>query len=49
MDIRIIIRNSGDCEIYNKIVTAKDENEALKTVLDSEIIYTGDKIEIEEA
>lgn len=49
MEFRIIIKNSGDCEIYNEIITAKDENEALKTVLDSEIIYTGDKIEIEEA
>lgn len=48
MEYRVIIKNSGNCEIYNEIVTAKDENEAIKTVLDSEIIYTGDRIEIEE-
>lgn len=48
MEYRIIIKNSGNCEIYNEIVTAKDENEAIKVVLDSEIIYAGDRIEIEE-
>ena len=48
MEYRIIIKNGANCEVYNEIVTAKDENEAIKIVLDSEIIYAGDKIEIEE-
>lgn len=48
MNYRIIIKNSGNCEIYNEIVTAKNENEALKIILETEIICSGDSILIEE-
>ena len=48
MNYRIIIKNGTNCEIYNEIVTAKDENEALKIILETETIYSGDKIIIEE-
>ena len=45
---RIIIKNGANIEIYNEIITAKSENEAIKQVLETEIIYAGDKIETEE-
>lgn len=48
MNFRVIIKNGANCEIYNELITAKDENEAIKTVLGSETIYTGDIIIIDE-
>ena len=48
MNYRIIIKNSVNCEIYHAIITAKNENEALKTILETETIYSGDSIIIEE-
>lgn len=48
MNYRIIIKNGGNCEIYHAIVMAKNENEALKTILETELIYSGDSILIEE-
>lgn len=48
MNFRVIIKNGANCEIYNELITAKDENEAIKTVLESETIYSGDIINIEE-
>ena len=47
MKYRIKIINDGECEIYNEIIEAEDENKALKKVLEEEIICAGDRIEIE--
>lgn len=48
MNYRIIIKNGANCEIFNELITAKDENEAIKIVLENETIYSGDIINIEE-
>lgn len=49
MKIRVIIKNSANCEIYNKLVlNVADENEAIRKVLEDTTIYTGDSIIIEE-
>ena len=45
---RIIISNSVGAELYNDVIEAKDENEALLIVLKDEIVYSGDTINIEE-
>lgn len=47
MKYRIKIINDGECVIYDSIMTAEDENKALKKVLEDEIICAGDRIEIE--
>ena len=47
-NFRIIIKNSGNCEIYNEIVTAKDENKALEYLIHDTFICDGDIITIEE-
>ena len=47
MKYRIKIINDGECTIYDSIMTADDENKALKKVLEEETIYAGDRIEIE--
>lgn len=47
MEYRIIIKNYADFELYNKIVTAKDENAAIKQVLSDCDIACGDTIEID--
>lgn len=44
---RVIVKNYGDFEIYNKIITAKDENEAMKYLINDADISCGDKIEID--
>ena len=49
MNYRIIIKNGGNCEIYNEIISAENENIALKEVIDNEIINAWDRIYIEEA
>lgn len=48
MNYRIIIKNGANCEVYNEIISAENENIALKEIIDNEIIYSGDKIIIEE-
>lgn len=48
MDFRIIIKNGGNCLIYDEIVNAKDENEALKKLLEEITISIDDTIEIKE-
>lgn len=48
MKVRIIIRNDANIELFNEIITAENENKAIKQVLETEIIYAGDKIETEE-
>ncbi len=47
MFFRVIIKNGANCEIFNDLITAKDENEAIKRVLESETICSGDIISIE--
>lgn len=47
MKYRVKIINDGECVIYDEIITADDENKALKKVLENETIYAGDRIEIE--
>jgi hypothetical protein len=47
MKYRIKIINDGECEIYNEIIEAENENKALEKVLKEETIYAGDRIEIE--
>lgn len=48
MDFRIIIKNGGKCLVYDEIVNAKDENEALQKLLEKVSINTDDTIEIKE-
>lgn len=48
MKFRVIVENGLCSEIYNKIVLAKDENEAIKIMLEHETICAGDIISIEE-
>lgn len=45
---KIIVKNSGKCVVYNEIIKAKNENEAFKIMLQNNVIYCGDIIEIEE-
>lgn len=48
---KIIIKNSCNSIVYSKLYNAKTENDALKLLLNENydvIIYSGDKIEIEE-
>lgn len=45
---KIIVKNSGNCVVYDEIITAKNENEALKIMLQDNIIYCDDTIEIQE-
>lgn len=45
---RIIITNDVGSELYNDVIEAKDENEALLVVIKDEAIYSGDTISIEE-
>ena len=47
MEFNIRIFNGSDCEVYNEIIKAKNENEAILKVLDNVILYTDDKIIIE--
>ena len=47
MEFNIRIFNGANCEIYNEIIEAKDENKAMLKVLDNVILYTDDKIIIE--
>lgn len=48
MDFRIIIKNGGNCLIYDEIVNAKDENKALQKLLEKVTISIDDTIEIKE-
>ena len=45
---RVIMTNGAGIEIYNEVIEAKDENEAISLILKDEIIYSGDTISIEE-
>lgn len=45
---RVIIANSVGAELYNDVIEATDENEALLKVLKDEIVYSGDTISIDE-
>ena len=45
---RVIISNGVGAELYNEVIEAKDENEALLVVLEDEIVYSGDTISIDE-
>lgn len=45
---RIIITNSVGSELYNDVIEAEEENDALLIVLKDEVIYSGDTISIEE-
>ena len=45
---KIIILNGANCEVYNEIITAKNENEALLKLIDFVIINAWDIIKIEE-
>ncbi len=45
---RIIINNEVGAELYNQVIEADNENEALISVLKDEIVYSGDMIIIEE-
>lgn len=45
---KIIVKNNGNCIVYDETIKAKDENEALKIMLQNNVIYCGDIIEIEE-
>ena len=49
MKVRVIIKNDVNIELFNEIITTENVNEAIKQVLETEIIYAGDKIEVEEA
>ena len=44
----IKIFNGSDVKIYDELIEATDENEAIKKVLDDVIIYDGDRIAIDE-
>ena len=46
-NFKVIIKNYGDFELYNKTIKAKDENEAIKQVLNDCDIACGDRIEID--
>lgn len=48
MNFRIIIKNAGNCVIYDEIINAKNENEAIIKVMGEVYVSIGDKIEIEE-
>ena len=48
MDFRILIRNGGNCLVYDEIVNAKDENVALQKLLGKVTVNTDDTIEIKE-
>lgn len=45
---RIVIKNFGGYEVYNSLISADDETEALKTALKEElfILYDGDTLTI---
>jgi len=47
---RVIIKNSANCEVYNALINAETENEALMELIKEEIItvYSGDSLTIEE-
>lgn len=49
MNFRIIIKNGGNCLVYDEIVNAKDENVALQKLLEKVTISIDDTIEIKEA
>ena len=44
----VIIRNGGGYDIYNTTVIAKNENEAVKKIIDVVTLADGDTIEINE-
>lgn len=44
----IIIRNGSDVLVYNETIIAKDENEAIKKIIDVITLADGDTIEINE-
>lgn len=48
MNFRIIIKNAENCVVYDEIINAKNENEAIIKVMGEVCVYIGDKIEIEE-
>lgn len=48
MNFRVIIKNGVCSEIFNDLITAKNENEAIKIVLEKETICSGDTIIIDE-
>lgn len=48
MKFRVIIKNGVCSEIFNDLITAKNENEAIKIVLEKETICSGDTIIIDE-
>lgn len=48
MNFRIIIKNVGNCVVYDEIINAKNENEAVIKVMGEVYVSIGDKIEIEE-
>ena len=47
MKFRISIKNYTGFEFYNKVKEAKDENDALKQVLNDVDIACGDKIDMD--
>lgn len=44
---KVVILNAGNVEIYNDIIKASNENEALKILLENETICGGDTITID--
>ena len=44
----IIIRNGNNVLVYNETIIAKDENEAIKIIVDTITLVDGDTIEINE-
>ena len=44
----IIIRNGGGYEIYNEVIIARSENDAIKMIIDNITLADGDTIEINE-
>ena len=48
MDFRIIIKNGVNCLVYDEIVNAKDENNALQKLIEKVTISIDDAIEIKE-
>ena len=47
MFFRIIVKNGAGFEVYNKIIQAKDENEAIKQTINDVDIACGDTIDID--
>lgn len=47
-EYRIIVKNDAKIEIYNDIILAKNENDAMIEFLQNNVIYERDTITIEE-